>query len=130
MKRDMDLVRKILLSIEEQYEDVALYDFKIDGYDMKTVAYHCNILYTGGFIEDFAGNYSDNEICDFAISGLTWEGHEFLDIIRNDEVWNKTKDTIKQKKLPYALDIFRDIAKAIVSAATQAAIKSLINPTP
>ena len=37
MKRDMDLVRKILLKIEEEYVSTAIYNLSIDGYDMATV---------------------------------------------------------------------------------------------
>ena len=38
MKRDMELCRKILFAIEEEYEDVAIYNLSIDGYTMKQVA--------------------------------------------------------------------------------------------
>ena len=44
MKRDMDLVRKILLEIEKQYKSTAIINLKIESYDMETVAYHCKIL--------------------------------------------------------------------------------------
>jgi hypothetical protein len=26
------------------------------------------------------------------IYGLTWKGHEFLDLIKNDEIWNQAKE--------------------------------------
>ena len=37
MKRDMDLVREILLEIEKQYISTAIYNLKIEGYDMNTI---------------------------------------------------------------------------------------------
>ena len=37
----MDLIREILLKVEELYVDTAINDLTIDGYDMATVAYHC-----------------------------------------------------------------------------------------
>lgn len=42
MQRDMDLIRKILFVIEGKYVDTWLpgSDVQIDGYDMKTIAYH------------------------------------------------------------------------------------------
>ena len=45
MTRDMELIRKILFAIEEQFVDVAIYNLQIVGYDNKTVTYHCNLLY-------------------------------------------------------------------------------------
>lgn len=35
MKRDMDLVRLILLEIENKYRSTAIYDLAIDGYDTR-----------------------------------------------------------------------------------------------
>ena len=26
------------------------------------------------------------------VSGLTWQGHEFLDTVRDPEIWRKTKE--------------------------------------
>lgn len=36
MKRDMDLIRLILLEIEKEYVSTALINLKIDGYDQET----------------------------------------------------------------------------------------------
>ena len=38
MKRDMELVRLILLKIEEEYSSTAISNLNISGYDMETVA--------------------------------------------------------------------------------------------
>ena len=126
MKRDMDIIRKVLLAIEEQYNDVVLYDLEIDGLDMKTIAYHCNLLYEAGFIDDFEGNYAENEIYTFGVGSLTWDGHEFLDKIRNDTVWEKTKETMSKKGLPIVIDVIKDITSSLIGEMTKTAIKSLI----
>ena len=51
----MDLIRKILFAIEEKYVDTWLpgSDAQIDGYDMKTIAYHCALLHDAGLIYDY-----------------------------------------------------------------------------
>jgi len=121
MRRDMDLIRKILLIIEEQFIDVALYNIKIEDYDPKTIAYHCSILHDAGLIDDF------NKLFDeFGVGRLTWEGHEFIDKIRNDNTWNKTTTIMKEKGLPFALDVVKQIASAVVNEATKVAIKSMM----
>ena len=51
MKRDMDLCRLILFKIENDYKSTALFNLKIDGYDMETVTYHCNLLFEAGLIK-------------------------------------------------------------------------------
>lgn len=122
----MELVRKILLKIEEDYVDVALYDIEIDGYDMKTVAYHCKILNDAKLISDYKSQYADGELYSFGVSSLTWEGHEFLDKIRNDSVWNKTKETIMKKGLPMALDVVKEISTAVVAGMIKGAIQGMV----
>ncbi len=52
------------------------------------------------------------------VKGLTWAGHEFLDAARNDTVWNKTKEIVKDKggSVPFEVvkDIVIEIAKKMV----------------
>lgn len=125
MKRDMDLCRKILFAIEEQYVDVVLYNISIEGYSMEEVAYHCKILRDAKLISDYGAQYASDQIYSFGVGALTWEGHEFLDKVREDTIWNKTKGIISSKLLPMTLDVVKDVATSIISAAVQGAIKGI-----
>jgi len=45
------------------------------------------------------------------LNKLTWEGHEFLDDIRDQGIWNKTKERLKD--IPSAsIPVIVEIAKA------------------
>ena len=92
---------------------------------MKTIAYHCAILHDAGFIYDYQGQYGDDELLFFGVGRLTWAGHEFLDKIKNDTVWNKTKGVIKEKGIPFVLDAVKEIATAITTTMIQSAIGSI-----
>ena len=46
----MELIRLILLKIEDEYTSTALHNLEIEGYDMDHVAYHCKILAEKGMI--------------------------------------------------------------------------------
>ena len=127
MKRDMELVRKILFAIEEQYEDTVLYNLKIEGYSRAEVAYHCKILHEAGFVSDYGAQYGGNHIYMFGVGALTWERCEFLDKVRQDTVWNKTRDIITQKGLPMILDVVKDVASTVIASMTEGAIKALSN---
>ena len=124
MQRDMELIRKILFAIEKEYVDVWLdySDLKIEGYDFKTVGYHCSILYDAGLVYDYKGKYAENELYFFGVGRLTWEGHDFLDKIRNETVWNKTKETITNKGLPLVIDVVKEVASAVTTAMVKSAI--------
>ncbi|MBQ3295529.1 MAG: DUF2513 domain-containing protein [Erysipelotrichaceae bacterium] len=78
MKRDMELCRKILFAIEEQYVDSAIYNLQIKGYSPEEVSYNSGLLYEAGLIADYKSKNADNRLYAFAVGHLTWEGHDFL----------------------------------------------------
>lgn len=114
MKRDMDLVREILLEIEKQYISTAIYNLKIEGYNMETVAYHCKILHEAGLIFDYGAKYTGDGIYYFAVGALTWEGHDYLDKIRDNSIWKKTKDVITEQGLPLVIDTIKTVSTALL----------------
>ena len=126
MKRDMDLVRLILLEIEEKHKSTALIDLSIDGYDMQTVAYHCEMLHEKGLVSSYKAGYAGNKLYIFSVGSLTWEGHDFLDKIRDNSTWKKTKDVIAQKGLPLIFDTIKTIADAFITAAAEGVANSII----
>lgn len=126
MKRDMELVRRILLTIEKEYRSTAIYDLNISGYDMETVAYHCKILNEAGLISDYGAKYADDSLCSFGVGSLTWEGNDFLDKIRDDSQWEKIKNTIIQKGLPLIIETIKTISSAFVTAAAEGVANSII----
>ena len=125
MTRDMELIRRILFAVEKQFVDVAIYNLQIDGYDNKAVAYHCNLLYQAGLIKDYKDQYADNELYTFGVSSLTWEGHDYLDKIRSETVWNKTKSVISEKGLPFMIETVKEVASVVVSGMVQGAIAGI-----
>lgn len=126
MKRDMELVRKILLKIEEEYRSSSIINLRIDGYDMETVAYHCRILNDAGLVSDYEGKYASNELYMFWVGPLTWDGNDFLDKIRDNSVWHKTKEVITQKGLPLVLDTIKTVANAFITAAAEGVANSIL----
>lgn len=126
MKRDMDLVREILLAIEEQYISTAIYNLKIDKYDAETIAYHCKILHEAGLVSDYKAQYADNKLCSFGVGSLTWEGNDYLDKVRDNTIWRKTKDVIKDKGLPLVFDTIKTISTAFITAATEGVANSIL----
>lgn len=126
MKRDMDLIRLILLEIEKEYVSTALINLKIDGYDQETIAYHCKILYEKGFVSNYSSQYADNMLYYFAVGALTWDGADYLDSIRDDSHWFKVKKTITDKGLPLMIDTIKTVSTAIISAATEGVVQAIL----
>ncbi len=98
MKRDMELIRKILFYIEENGDSETLIrQWDIEGHNFKEVSYHVKLLVERGLV-----NGRDSGISQYLLwyaDSLTWEGHDFLDAIKNDTIWEKVKAGIKSKGL-------------------------------
>lgn len=125
MKRDMELVRKILLSLEDR-NDTEHY-LNIDGYSSEAVGYHCFMLYEYGLIRNFKAQSADNNpYYIFFVSGLTWEGYDFLEKVRDDGTWQKTVRMITEKGLDTSIKTIGAIATAIITAATEGTVSAII----
>ena len=114
MKRNMDLIRLILLEIEEQAA-FPIDRLTIDGYTMKEVAYHCRLLHQHGFVDDYREEYGDDELVDFGVGELTWEGHEYLDTVRDDSFWSKTKQLLLDKGIPLTLETVKAATNTLIA---------------
>lgn len=112
MQRNWELIRKILLKLEEQPEALGCLDSDIKGYPPETVAYHYHILHQAGLIR--AQDASTCQGFDMYAQSLTWAGHEFLDNIRNDTVWNTIKRSILDKGLTLTFDSIKAAAALLI----------------
>ncbi len=126
MKRDMDLIRKILFYIEENYvAGQGAINISIDGYSEGEIYEHCQLAYQDGLIQKPLDS-STSEGCSCMVNNLTSSGFDFLDKIRKDTTWNKTKDIIKEKGLPLILDTVKSISTALITAAAEGVANSII----
>ena len=99
----MELVREILLQTEASPYVKGVAELNIEGHSEDEVSYHVKIMAEAGLVS--AIDFSTGMTFCWRPSALTWQGHEFLDAIRNDTVWSKTKEIIKDKggAIPFAV---------------------------
>ena len=127
MVRDMDLVRAILFALEKKENTNTTFGLAVQGYQGEIVPYHCKMMYEAGLIDFYKEmRVGSGDLYHFQIGNLSWSGQDYLDKIRADTVWNKTKDVIKSKGLPMILDVVKDVSTAIIQSMTQGAIKGLL----
>lgn len=117
MKRDMDLIRKILLEAEQDNSDHGLSDFLIPGFTQEQIGYHVYLLKNAGLVEGYIGfdNGSVN-VGSYDINRMTFAGHDFLDAIRDDVVWTKRKE----KVIEFGVGAFLELVKTLGVAAALA----------
>ncbi len=97
MKRDPDLIRQILLAVEEKNNLDQLFptNLGITGWDNADIDYHALLLIEAGYLEGKATPMGQGNVM-VVIKRLTWEGHEFLDAARDDGRWAKAKSAISK----------------------------------
>ena len=123
MKRDMDLVRLIFLEVEKHDANLASYEsIKIDGYSSSEIREHVILLEKAGLISD--AHYTiDGSVW---VQRITWDGYDYLDKVRDNTIWKKTKDAIKEKGLPLIFDTIKTISSAFITAAAEGVANSII----
>ena len=109
MKRDMELVRKILLETEEAANNpIEWIVLHIEGYDPACISYHVKIMQEAGLID--AENLTTLSHFEWQPKSLTWEGHEFLDAVRHETVWAKTQEVVQSKSGAVSFEVLKELA--------------------
>ncbi|WP_447971379.1 DUF2513 domain-containing protein [Nitrospira sp. M1] len=116
MKRDMELVRKILLDVESlrSSETESYYTPKLDGYSEEEIHYHCALMEEAGLLDVKHRNIMGTKFPLCYPKRLTWYGHEFLDAARDDGIWTKTVATIKDKTGAMSFDVLLELLKSAI----------------
>jgi hypothetical protein len=92
VKRDLDLVREILLWIEAQpHGSVANRHIIIAGHSDEEIGYHAFLMKDAGLIRAADTTFMDSQSPSAMPQGLTWAGHEFLDAAKDNTIWAKAK---------------------------------------
>jgi DNA-binding PadR family transcriptional regulator len=97
LKLNQDLVRLLLLQIEDKtgpYEPLELSDISIKDYSYEEILYTTERLLEAGYIKARlkTTDLHRNQV----IYSLTWDGHKFLDTVRDNVVWRRTNDIVKK----------------------------------
>ena len=113
MKRNSDLIRRILLHVEENIQpgdndSISLEDFPDVNWNV--FVEHIRLLSDSGFI-DLHKNWEFGE--SVFVRGLSMKGFDLLDSIRDPKIWSKTKNTV-DKVGGVALDVLMQVAKGYV----------------
>lgn len=114
MKRDMDLIRAILLEVEAAPSGFAPSNIEIPGYTQEQIRYHAYLLNEAGLVNGIDVTSHGSKGPEMLITKLTWKGYEFLDSARENKIWNQAKGMIYKvggASLPIWTALLTDIIK-------------------
>lgn len=112
MRRDVDLIRAILIEVEKSDSLNRDFSITIEGYTDQLVNYHVKLLAQAGYLE--VNHISCREFEEWRPISLTWTGHEFLDAARDNTVWNRTKEKIGEKLPSITFDVLKSMLNITV----------------
>lgn len=112
MERDMDLVRSILMEVEdaEQYISAEGMSDRLDA-GVDEVQYHVEIMIDGGLLEGEITKNSAGGNLAAVVQRMSWEGHEFLDATRTPDIWEDAKKAFSKKSVGMTFDLAKRVAK-------------------
>lgn len=116
MKRDLELVRKLLIFFDEKPGPEHIEIPPISGYDDSTIKYHLVLLHDAGYLrcEPVKSSTSDRTIYVLPFD-LTWNGHEFLEKVRDQHIWDEVIRDIKSRGFVSAsVDFVKTLADAAI----------------
>ena len=110
MRRDLDLLRLLLLKCEEE-----ITPSKLDVYSKEAILSHSVLLIEAGLVHG-------EPVYDAALKGptaavivnLTWAGHEFINLARHEKIWRKTKARLHEAQtsaLPLVIELLKQQAR-------------------
>ena len=93
MKLNKELIREILLEVEATEDPLSLKTLNLPDHTDEEISYHICLLAEAGFL--MAHDLTTLNGYNWCATRLTYEGHEFLDTIRDNKIWRKTKEIAK-----------------------------------
>ena len=99
----MDLVREILIAVEEGKLD----DLE---YDQDQINLHVELMKERGLVDAEITSSSDSvkhKILACSVKRLTWEGHDFLEEARNKSIWEQAKKKCLEATDGLAIELLR-----------------------
>ena len=111
MELNHETVRSLLLKVEAEQRSLGW--MLAIGSENFEQFYAATKLIEGGFLDGQVIAGMDEDEGEVMITSLTYRGHEFLDSVREPEVWSAAKAGAK-KAGAFSLEILAAIARAVV----------------
>lgn len=107
MRRDDELIRKLMLDMEESPE--AVHDFVVTSsstQEDRRTYYHLRLLADAGLVEE-SGRYG-------GIFRMTSQGHDFVGMMRDQALWSQMKRKAREVVPEYGLKLLFEVGNGIL----------------
>jgi len=117
MKRDMELIRKMALAIEDSPSGYAPDDLGIDGFTEEQIGYHAHLMIQAGLATGNDVTVMSTESPDAMLTSLTWAGHEFVEMARDETRWKKAMGIVEERGGSVTLSVLTQVLTELMKRA-------------
>ena len=110
MKRNADLIREIAIATEKLPFNGELRS--LEGIDAETFFEHVKLMDEAGLLDCLLIKPFNPSPPEAIITGLTWDGHDFLDAARSDALWKRAKESVIGPTMSWTFSILKEWLKA------------------
>lgn len=113
MNRDLELIRKIVLAIEDSPSGWSP-DLKFEGYSNDQIGYHAYLLIDAGLAKGTEVTTCGSIAPEGFIQNLTWAGHEFAAAARDETRWKTAMGVVQEKGGTVTIGVLIQLLVAIM----------------
>ena len=117
MKRDLELIRRMILAIEDAPTGWAPRRLEIEGYTDTQIGYHAYLLVDAGLAKGQDVTTMGSDGPEAIITSLTWAGHEFADAARDEYRWKKAMMVVQEKGGTVTLGVLTQLLISLMKGA-------------
>ncbi|MGC9259813.1 MAG: DUF2513 domain-containing protein [Phycisphaerae bacterium] len=121
MKRDLDLIRKILQQCEDFERGCAPPTITVDGYTEEQIGFHIYLAGKAGLMETEDVTQLGSAVPAALPICLTWQGYEFLEKSRDEGIWSTAKQAAHASG-GMAFDVVKSVLTGLAIAAASKAV--------
>ena len=109
MKRDMDLVREILLWATAQENAGIDINPVLPDYTEDQIAHHVHLMSQAGLVDALGITTNSSAGPSALLASVTWAGHDFIDAARDNTIWNKAKRKVLSSGATFTFDLLKQV---------------------
>lgn len=117
MKLNHECIRDLMLYLEKNLSynnEITINDINELDYMSEELLYTSERLIEAGYIKAHIQSYISDEFPTIYVQAITYSGHELLDNIRDNSVWNKIKNKISGLA-SVSVPIINSVASTVIS---------------
>mgnify|MGYP000892647161 CR=1 FL=1 len=116
MKRDLNLVREILLWATAQDGGYVSGNPSLPDYTDDQIAYHVHLMWQAGLVDAADATHLQSPGPSAILLSVTWAGHDFIDAAKDASLWEKAKTRIVASGGSFTFDLLKEVLSSLAKA--------------